>query len=856
MKRLTSIFLLVCGFISLTMAKEVEPATAQTVAKNFYHWINPQISPADPQLIHTYITSRSDGFLPDQMSEIPLVYVFAMGDNHGFVLVSGDDVAWPVLGYALDGTYPTDRMPDNFRKWIQGYEQQIMLALENRTLATESTTEQWGKLINNQLASTPSDAKAVNPLLSTTWDQSPYYNALCPGGSVTGCVATAMAQVMKYWNHPAQGTGMHSYNHPTYGTLSANFGSTVYQWSSMPNSVNSSNNAVATLIYHCGVSVDMNYSPQSSGAWVVEDDDPICAESALKNYFGYSTSLHGEKRDNGYSTSQWINMIKGELDGARPVLYAGFGSGGGHAFVCDGYNSSDYFHFNWGWSGYYDGYFSIDALDPGGTGTGGGTGGYNSGHQALIGVVPYTATTSYNLALYDWVSISPNPIAYGEAFSVHTDIANFGTGSFNGDFSAVVFDQSLNAVEWVETLTGAQLGSNQHYTNGLTFSTSGLTTVLPGSYYIGIFYRPSGGEWVQVADGDFDNMIPFSVGNTSNIEMYSNFNIIGGTTLTQGQECSVFVDILNNGSSTYFGMFDISLYHLDGSFAYTIETLSGANLDPGYYYDDVEFSNYSLEAEPGTYLLALQHKPTGGNWELAGSTNYPNPIQVIVKTQGYQPDVYESNDIINNAFTLPVNFSGNTASVYTTGSNSHVGNDYDYYRLVLPSGYDYTIYARAHDSYNSGNGQVYTNDVLWSYKSTSMWSNAFDDMMSGYISVRNGGDLYFLVAPYFLGETGTYLLDIQISRTPTGLEEIGAEQGLRVYPNPANEELTIDMSETENCEEYQLLDMQGKILTRQMISENSGPIRHISTTSLSNGTYLLLIKADGRWMQKKVVIAH
>jgi len=786
MKRMISLLVLVWGIFSLTMAKEVEPAMAQTVAKNFYQWVNPGVTQAYPQLIQTYSTSRSDDFLPDQMTEIPLVYVFAMGDNPGFVLVSGDDVAWPVLGYSLQGSYPTSQLPDNFRKWIQGYQQQIMQAVENQTNASQLTSEQWKKLINNQMGSSLPDGKAVNPLLSTTWDQSPYYNSLCPGGSVTGCVATAMAQVMKYWNHPAQGTGMHSYNHPTYGTLSANFGSTVYQWSSMPNSVNSSNNAVATLMYHCGVAVDMNYSPQSSGAWVVEDDDPICAESALKNYFGYSGSLHGEKRDNGYSTSQWINLIKGELNSTRPVLYAGFGSGGGHAFVCDGYNASDYFHFNWGWSGYYDGYFSIDALDPGGTGTGGGTGGYNSGHQALIGVVPYTATTSYDLALYDWVSISPNPIAYGEAFSVHTDIANFGTGGFTGDFSAVVFDQNLNAVEWVETLTGANLGSNQHYTNGLTFSTSGLTTVLPGSYYIGIFYRPTGGEWVQVADGDFDNMIPFSVGNTSNIEMYSNFNIIGGTTLTQGQSCSVFVDILNNGSSTYYGMFDISLYYLDGSFAYTIETLSGADLDPGYYYDDVEFTNYSIDVEPGTYLLALQHKPTGGSWELAGSTNYANPIQVIVKTQGYQPDVYESNDILTNASNLPVNFSGNTAAVYTTGSNSHVGNDYDYYRLALPSGFDYTIYARAHDSYNSGNGQVYTNDVLWSYKSTAMWSTAYDDLMSGYISVRNGGDLYFLVAPYFLGETGTYLMDIQITRTPTGLEEIGADGGIQVYPNPAN----------------------------------------------------------------------
>jgi hypothetical protein len=260
--------------------------------------------------------------------------------------------------------------------------------------------------------------------------------------------------------------------------------------------------------------------------------------------------------------------------------------------------------------------------------------------------------------------------------------------------------------------------------------------------------------------------------------------------------------------------------------------------------------------EPGTYLLALQHKPTGGSWELAGSTNYPNPIQVIVKTQGYQPDIYESNDIVNNASSLPVNFSGNTASVYTTGSNSHVGNDYDYYWLNLPSGYDYTVSARAHDSYSSGNGQVYTNDVLWSYNSGFMWSLAFDDLMSGNITVQNGGDLYFLVAPYFLGETGTYLLDIQINRTPTGLEEITTENGIQVFPNPANQLLEIQMVNGTDCEVFKLLDLQGKIIRQETISSAQKGSFSISTSDLPNGTYVLLLKNKNNWMQKKVVVVH
>lgn len=854
MNRIVTLLIVALISFSAVRAKEVSPQMASKVATVFYQTAANAQTTTQPILIKTYFGQTYD-YASDKAIETPLLYLFSMGEDGGFVLVAGDDIAWPILGYNTNGTYDNQNLPDNFRKWIQGYQQQIHLAIENQFEPTSTTQTQWKKLVSNDISNLR-PLSAVNPLLSTTWDQSPYYNALCPGGSVTGCVATAMAQVMKYWNHPVQGTGMHSYNHQTYGTLSANFGSTTYQWSSMPNTVSSSNNAVATLMYHCGVGVDMNYSPQSSGAWVVEEDDPVCAESALKNYFGYSSSLHGEKRDNGYSTAQWVSMIKGELDGQRPVLYAGFGSGGGHAFVCDGYNSSDYFHFNWGWGGYYDGYFSIDALDPGGTGTGGGTGGYNSGHQALIGVTPQTVTTNYDLRLYESVSVTPNPISYGESFSVYTDIANYGTSTFNGDYAAIIFDQNLNSIDWVETKLDWTLGSNQHYTNGLTFSTSGLSTVLPGSYYIGIFYRPTGGEWMQVANGDYTNMVPFSVGNTSNIELYSSMNVTGGTTITQGQPCTVTVDILNNGTTNYYGMFDISLYYLDGSFAETIQSLGGADLSPGYYYDDVVFSSGSVSLSPGTYLLALQHKPTGGNWELAGSTNYPNPIQVIVKTQGYQPDIYENNDLINNAASLSVNFSGNNAQIFTTGSNSHVGNDYDYYHISLPSGFDYTLTPRAHDSYNSGNGQVYTNDVLWSYNTEAMWSFAYDDVMFGNLTVRGGGDVYFLVAPYFLGETGTYLFDIQINRTPTGLDEITTNGDVSVFPIPARESVHIAFGNQASCQFLKITDLNGRtILSLENPVQQNGTIE-IPTADMPNGTYVILIKSNEKWLQQKLVVVH
>ena len=849
MKKIITTILLLVAIVSYSFAESVDIKTAQKVATTYLQNSSVSLGSVSLDLAFIYKTISASNFNSKEADTTPLIYIFNIGKDEGFILISGDDVASPVLGYVLSGSFDYEKIPDNFSKWIEGYKSQISYAIYNKLEANDHIKETWISLIAGSIENTTDNTKNVAPMCTTTWSQSPYYNAQCPGGSVTGCVATAMAQVMKYWNHPAQGSGMHSYNHQTYGTLSANFGSTTYQWSQMPNSINSSNSAIATLMYHCGVSVDMNYSPNESGAWVVEDDSPVCAESAFKNYFGYSNTLHGEKREN-YSTSQWTNMLKGDLDAGRPLVYAGFGSGGGHAFVCDGYNDGDYFHFNWGWSGLYNGFFHIDALDPQGTGTGGGTGGYNSGHQAIFGMTPETTTSTYDLRLYDNIVASPATISLGQAFTVQTKVGNFGDNAFNGQFSAYIFDNNMNVIDNVEIINGALPA--QEY-NTYTFSTSGLSSLLPGSYTISVFYKPSGGNWIKVGNGSYTNSIPFTVSNESDIELYSDLNVIGGTTITIGDPLSVIVDIANYGSTTYYGSFDVSLYNLEGYFVETIETLSGAALESMSYYDDLEFSTAGVNIEPGSYLIALQHKPDGGSWHLSGSTDYPNPIQVIVREAGVAADVYEPNDDESSAVDLAVNFSGNNASVYTTGSNTHVGNDYDYYNVYLPTGYNYEITARAHDSYNSGNGQTYTNDIVWAFKSGTFWSSAYDDVMLGSISVSNGGNVKFLTAPYFLGETGTYLLDIQITRTPLGVEDIDVSEKLKLYPVPVSTKLKLELADNSNVNRIQIIDVMG--IT---VIDDTKPIEHdgnytVQVSNLNSGTYIVVVSVNDSKIYSKFI---
>ena len=613
MKSLISLLAIFILALSSLIAKPVDSHTAKIVGGNFLKYktgLSAAQSDINLTLVYTSTSTLTD---PSMAEPVACFYVFNFAN--GFVIVSGDDVVRPVLGYSHERSFRTENMAEAVAKWLEGYKSQIRYAIMHDLQPDQEIINAWAELKGGDLEfQEHQNRSSVPALVQTQWDQPAPYNELCPGGSVTGCVATAMAQIMKYWNYPEKGQGFHSFNHENYGTVSANFGSTTYQWGSMPNSIVSSNNAIATLMYHCGVSVDMGYTPEVSGAWVIENSPTpgACSEYAFKTYFGYDNSLQGIERVN-YSDAQWETVLKTELDASRPVMYDGFGNGGGHAFVCDGYDTNDFFHFNWGWSGYYDGYFETSALNPGGTGTGGGTGGYNSGQQAIIGIKPPGGggTTSYTLNLYGNLNASSTNIYYGQGFSVETNIWNAGTTNFSGDYSAVVFDYNYNFVEFMEIKTNWTLDAGYVYTDGISFSTSGLLSMLPGTYYVAVFFRPTGGEWSIVGDGDYLNLVQIDVTNANAIELYSAMSISPGTTLTQGSPASVNLNILNNGVFTFEGTYSVDLYDLNGDWVENIGQFTESNgLPAGYLYLEpyLTFATPSVEAEPGTYLVAVTHQ--------------------------------------------------------------------------------------------------------------------------------------------------------------------------------------------------------------------------------------------------------
>ena len=398
--------------LSMTvLAERVSQEDAALVANNFMNVGNTvsgvQKAPAKKMVLKKAATASENQY-----------YVYENANGEGWVMVAANDVAHPILAYSNTGTFRTDNQPANLKVWLRGYDRQITRAAQDENyVANEQVQNEWKTLRKG--ANPVKAAVVVSPLIKTGWDQdSPYWNS-CPQKSgsrcYTGCVATAMAQVMNYHQWPKNGTGSHTIKGTSY---SANFGSTTYDWENMLNSYSGSSTsaqkaAVATLMYHCGVAVDMSYGTAAeggSGAYTIDyngywsSHGTMCAETALTQFFGYkSSTIKGYYREGSpedemrsWTKAEWIAMLKEELDAQRPIMYAGAGyedpsdpdTGYGHSFVCDGYDSSNKFHFNWGWSNSCDGYYDVDALEPSEPGSGGGNGEYNLEQDVIIGIVP------------------------------------------------------------------------------------------------------------------------------------------------------------------------------------------------------------------------------------------------------------------------------------------------------------------------------------------------------------------------------------------------------------------------------------------------------------------------------------
>lgn len=375
MKKLISFLLLFALGNLLLWSKQIDQIEAKHVAENFLSnnvYVSQKISRLKINLVYTSLNNdvKNKKGLTDKY-----YYVYNIGNNQGFIIISADDINYPIIGYSKTGSYDVNHLPENFKSWMKSIEMGMQQAFNKSTEASKEIKLEWEEYRSGKKTFKINKSIELQPLIKTNWNQDAPFNNLIPYKVYTGCVATATAQIMKFHQHPKSGIGKipayqttDSYNKQVYNIPEIDLSKYTYQWANMLNSYNSSYtsqqaNAVALLMYHVGASAKMQYGVNESGAYT-ED-----ALKALYTFFDYDQSIDYIVRGKYYSNvneiiisdEEWNKIITQELNNNRPIIYSGQSGNGGHSFVCDGYDSNGLLHFNFGWGGYQNGYYNSNA---------------------------------------------------------------------------------------------------------------------------------------------------------------------------------------------------------------------------------------------------------------------------------------------------------------------------------------------------------------------------------------------------------------------------------------------------------------------------------------------------------------
>lgn len=595
-----------------------------------------------------------------------LYYVFNVGNDKGFVIVAGDDAVSPILAYADRGDFSEREMAPAAKAMLDSYAQQIEMIQQNPSLAVAASTSY----------------AAIEPLVQTKWNQGAPYNYMCPTisgeeeQSVTGCVATAMAQIIYYHKYPVEQTKAIPAYQLSSGDVIPGADPVTLNWDAMQLSYTGSEAvddpsalAVAQLMVLCGKSVKMSYSSSASGA--ASESVP----AALKEYFDYDGAAHMVYRDE-YANADWEKMIYDELAAKRPVYLSGTSVSGtsavGHAFVCDGYDGEGLFHINWGWGGMSDGFFRLTLLNPDDHGTGGnnGSGGFNMDEGAIIGIQPNQGGTSQEVAqmTLDYFAATEETVTrnsvYG-SFSVPVNAAcwNNTSQTLSVELGLAYYDESN---EMVGEPSG--LGSYSPDTGyGLSYDELSMGKgILDGTYYVKFVHKVNGSdEWTLMKNADKYYLELQVKGTTATIINHApqqdfvvnDVNVQGN--MSVGSQQTFTYNITNTGNT----------YTQKVTFFVNKEIVSqiGLNLDPGAT-DDYVFS--WTPAREGTYEIGLA---TGDGTEIITSQKV-----TIGEAKSHELDVTFQFDDAEGSEILGYEVSGNsikgTMSVINKGEEDFLDN--------------------------------------------------------------------------------------------------------------------------------------------------------------------------------------
>lgn len=542
-----------------------------------------------PQLVKTEVAN-------DQ----PTVYIYTTG-NDGYMILSADDKAEAMLAYG-----------SNFNGEINPAMQWLLGEYSKEIESMRSNP----KPMSLPLSATVTEREEIAPLLTTKWNQSEPYNNMCPKVNgercATGCVATAMAQVINYHKIPSgNGNGIASYEWNGQ-TLSFDFANNSFDWDNMldvhdENATEEQKAAVAELMYACGISVQMEYGVNASGAF------SYYVPNALIEYFGFDKGIHQEQRIH-YTIKQWNDYIYSQLRENGPLYLSGSNDSSGHAFVCDGYSSDDFFHINWGWGGSSDGYFKLSALDPDNQGIGGSMGGYSAGLDAISVKIPSSGSSYFKeITIHDQLSLSVTSASLGDYASIYGGFYNTGTIGISGNLGFIIENTTTGITLISPTRDFSDLPINYGWEKYSLIIPSSLAE---GSYKVYPAWKTSDMDWEKMrGNTNYTNYIEMTV-----IGSTAHFTVPDGTRLEMldeqltspifiGYEATMTGTLNNISSSEYYGAVFAALLSSDGStpIAYgnnfNVEIEAGASKQIHYSSLFYEFEGQILTA--GNYLLVF-----------------------------------------------------------------------------------------------------------------------------------------------------------------------------------------------------------------------------------------------------------
>lgn len=628
-------------------------------------------------------TSMKLSFSMQTQKGEPAVYIFDRPASSGYLIVSADDTATPLLGYADSGSFDANNMPPQLEWWLSEYASQIDYASANGIKNT------YAPIANK---------KEIAPLVKTKWNQGTPYNNLCPSVNnvkcPSGCVATAMAQVMKFWNYPDVGTGRVTATLPSGGTGEGfiNLAQKPFDWNNMIDSysgydyTNEQGNAVATLMQAAGYAAKMNYAPGGSGALSIN------AAISLSKNFKYNPNIQYLQRLY-FNASEWNEIVYNELAAGRPILYGGQSTSVGHEFVCDGYDGNGYFHFNWGWGGMSDGYFILDALNPNSVGTGGGAGGgYNSRQDIIIGIQPSSVETDVYLTQFGNLSASASGSNISLALNYNGNVGNW----VNAGISAVKVrmgaeivsvDNSEIKPQYVRLFSNdidipalTLNGYNISYQGIKGNATVSIPSILPnGKYKVTVCTQDANktdAPWTPVCttNGAYNFVYVTKNGSSCSVENFNEteLSIVSAEPTTQvyyENACRFRLSVKNNSNLELSGGFYPVLY--DGNTPAFLGEGITMSLAPGES-DNVEFvttfellKGVSAPTETKEYTLRFSKNASGSAFY-----NWSKPLSMGLLLRA--PSFNTSNYCIEGAPTREETINGQTRTAFVVPDPSEI----------------------------------------------------------------------------------------------------------------------------------------------------------------------------------------